>query len=70
MQVIKFTAILLVRYFNDTFGLKRMSLFFQMNIGKKILENGLNLNDGVFYNFTEASSQLMRDDGITPWKNL
>ena len=26
----------------------------------------MNLNDDVLYNFTDASSQLMRDGGITP----
>ena len=28
----------------------------------------MNLNDDVLYNFTDASTQLMRDDGITPWR--
>jgi hypothetical protein len=28
----------------------------------------MNLDDNVLYNFTDASSQLLRDDGITPWK--
>ena len=28
----------------------------------------MNLNNDVLYNFTDASYQLMRDDGITPWR--
>jgi hypothetical protein len=39
-----------------------------MNIDKDLSENGMNLDDDVLYNFTDASSQLMRDDGITPWR--
>jgi hypothetical protein len=39
-----------------------------MNINKDLSENGMNLNDDVLYNFTDASSQLMRDDDITPWR--
>jgi hypothetical protein len=65
---IKFTAILFVRSFNDTSRLKRKPLSFQMNINKDLSENGMNLDDDVLYNFIDASSQLMRDDGITPWK--
>ena len=40
----------------------------QMNIDKDLLEIGMNLDDIVLYNYTNASSQLMRDDGITPWR--
>jgi len=40
-----------------------------MNINKDLSENGMNLNDDVLYNFTDASSQLMRDDDITPWRD-
>ena len=61
------TAILLVRSFSDTSRLKRKPLSFQMNINKDLSENGMNLNDDVLYNFTDVSSQLMRDDGITLW---
>ena len=68
MQTIKFTAILLVRCFSDTTRLKRMPLSFQINIDKDLLENGMNLHDDVLSNFTVASSQLMRDDGNTPWR--
>ena len=64
----KFTAILLVRSFSDTSRLKRKPLPFQMNIDKDLSENGMNLDDDVLYNFTDTSSQLMRDDGITPWR--
>ena len=32
-------------------------------------DHDMNLDDDdVLYNFTDASSQLMRDDGITPWR--
>jgi hypothetical protein len=68
VQIIKFTAILLVRSFNDTSRLKRKPLPFQMNIDKGLSENGINLDDDVLYNFTDVSSQLMWDDGITPWR--
>ena len=69
MQTIKFIAILLIRSFSDIFRLKRMPLPFQMNIDKDLSENGMNLDDhDVFYNFTDASSQPMRDVGITPWR--
>jgi hypothetical protein len=39
-----------------------------MHIDKNLSENSMNLDDDVLYNFTNASSQLMRDDGITPWR--
>ena len=68
MQTIMFTAILVVQSFRDTSRLKRKSMHFQMNIHKDLSENGMNLNDDVLYNFTDASSQLMRVDGITPWR--
>jgi hypothetical protein len=68
VQTIKFTAIVLVRSFSDTSRLKRKPLPFQMNTDKNLSENGMNLDDDVLYNFTNASSQLMRDDGITPWR--
>ena len=45
-----------------------MSLSFQMNIDIHRSENGINLNNDVLYNFTDASSQLIGDDGITPWR--
>jgi hypothetical protein len=68
VQTIKFTAILLVRSFSATTRLKRMPLPFQMNIDKDLSENGMNLDDDVLYNFTDASSQLMKDDDVTPWR--
>ena len=42
--------------------------FFRININKNLLENGMNLDDDVLYNFTNGISQLMRDDGVAPWK--
>ena len=68
VQTLKFTAILLVRSFSVTTRLKRKPLPFQMNIDKDLSENGMNLDDDVLYNFTDASSQLMKDDGVTPWR--
>ena len=29
----------------------------------------MDLDDDVLYNFTEATFQLMRDDGVTPWED-
>ena len=43
-----------------------MSLPFEMDIHKDPLEYAMELDDDVLYNFTNATSQLMRDDGITP----
>ena len=43
---------------------------FQLNINKDLLENDMNLDDDVLYNFTDASSQLIGDDCITPWRGL
>ena len=51
VQTIKFTAILLVRSFSDTIRLKRMPLPFQMNTDKDLLENDMNLDDNILYNF-------------------
>ena len=65
MQTIKFTVVLIVRSFSDTYRLKREPLFFQMNIDKDLLGNGMNMDDDILYNFTNVSSQLMRDDDIT-----
>ena len=47
-----------------------MPLPFQMEIDKDLSENVMNLDDDILYNFTDASSQLMRDDDITPWRGL
>ena len=41
---------------------------FQTNIHKDLLGNAMNLDDNILYNLTDATSQLMRDDGVTPWK--
>ena len=27
----------------------------------------MNVDDNILCNFTDATSQLMRDDGVTPW---
>ena len=68
MQMVKFTTLLFVRSFHNTSGWKRMPLPFQMNIDKDLSDNGMELDDDVLYNFTDATSQLMRDVGITPWR--
>ena len=47
-----------------------MPLPFQMEIDKDLSENVMNLDDDILYNFTDASSQLIRDDDITPWRGL
>ena len=60
VQTIKFTTILLVYSFSDTARLKRMPLPFQMNIDKDHSKSGMNLDDDVVYNFTNANSQLMK----------
>ena len=36
---------------------------------KIFLEDGMDLDYDVLYNFTNATSQLMRDDGVTPWRD-
>jgi len=41
-----------------------------MNIDKDLSGNDMNLDDDVLYNFTDASSQLIRDDDITSWRGL
>ena len=41
----------------------------QINIDKDLSEIGMNLDDNVLYNCTDASSQVMRDDSITPWRD-
>ena len=41
-----------------------------MNIDKDLLDNDMNLDDDILYNFMDASSQLMRDNGLTPWRGL
>ena len=37
-----------------------------MNIDKRLVKNGMNSNDDVLYNFTYATSKIMRDAGVTP----
>ena len=39
-----------------------------MNIDKDLSKNDMKLNDDIFYIFMDASCQLMRDDGILPWR--
>ena len=41
---------------------------FSKNIDRDLSENDMNLDDHFLFNFIDASSQLMRDDGITPWR--
>ena len=69
LQIVNFTAFLLVQSFHNTSGWKRLSLPFHMNIDKDLLDDGMDLNDDVLYNCTDATSQLMRDDGVTPWRD-
>ena len=57
-----------VRYFSNAFGLKCMSLPFEMNIHNDLLGNLMDLDDDILYNFTDSTFQLMRDDDVTPWK--
>ena len=35
---------------------------------KNILENDMDLDDDVLYNFIDATSQSMGDDDATPWR--
>lgn len=42
---------------------------FKWMLTKIFLENGMDLDYDVLYNFTNATSQLMRDDGVTPWRD-
>ena len=37
-----------------------------MNIDKDLSHYSIDLDDDVLYNFMDATSQLMRDDGLTP----
>ena len=55
VHTIKFIPILLVRSFGDTSKLKRKSLSFPKNIDKDLLENDMELDDDVLYNFTDDS---------------
>lgn len=45
-----------------------MILPFQMNINKDPMESGMDLDNDILYNFMDATSQLMRDNGLTPWR--
>ena len=47
-----------------------MILPFQMNIDKDLMESDMDLDNDDLYNFMDASSQLMRDNGLTPWRGL
>ena len=57
--------LLLVEYFSNTTGFKRMPLLFQMNIDKDLLENDMNLDGNVLLYSTNAPYQIMRNDGVT-----
>ena len=46
-----------------------LPLFFQLNNDKNLSESDMDLDDDVLYNFMDASSQLVRDNGDTPWKS-
>jgi hypothetical protein len=59
-------TLLLVHSFDNTSRWKRLPLPLQVNINKDLSNNGVDLDDDVLYNFTDATSQLMRDDGVTP----
>ena len=48
------------RSFGNTFGLKRMLLNFD--------KDDRDSNNDVLYNFTDATSQLIRGVSVTPWK--
>ena len=39
---------------------------FQMNNDKDLLEYDMGLDDDVLYNFVDATSQLMKSDGVKP----
>lgn len=63
---VKFTMLLLDRAFSNTSILKHMSFPFQINIVNNILENDMDLEDDVLFNFAGVTSQLMRDNNTTP----
>ena len=68
LQTIKFTSLLLVCSFGDTSRLKCSNSFFQINMDNDLSENNIDLDDDVLYNFMDSTFQIMRDDGITPWR--
>lgn len=39
-----------------------------MDIVKELSDSGLNLGNEILYNLLNATSRLMRDDGITRWR--
>jgi len=45
-----------------------MSFPFQMNIDNNFLKNDMDLDDDVLFNFTDATSQLIRDNNIPPYR--
>ena len=45
-----------------------MLLHFEMNVDKYLLDNDMDSDNEVLYNFTYATSQLLRDDDVTPWR--
>ena len=45
-----------------------MLLHFEMNVDKYLLDNDMDSDNEVLYNFTYATSQLLRDDDVAPWR--
>ena len=45
-----------------------MPLPFSMNIDEDLSDNDMDLDNDILYNFTDATSELMRDDDVTPWR--
>lgn len=41
-----------------------------MNIDKDLSDNGMDLDNDVLYDSMDATSQLMRVDGVTPSRDL
>ena len=58
--------LLLDRAFSNTSIVKHMSFPFQMNIDYIFLENDMDLEDDVLFNFSGVTSQLMRYNNTTP----
>jgi hypothetical protein len=68
LQTIKFATLLLVHFYSNNSELKRMPLSIQSNINKDLSDDDVDSGDEILYNFRDATSQLMTDDGITPWR--
>lgn len=65
LQTIEFVALLHVWSLSNTYGLKHVPLHFQMNMNKDLSETYMDLDCDVLYNFVNATSQLMKYDGVT-----